>query len=129
MKRSASAADKKQASMRPLRVGEEIRHALAEVMHDVGFFDRALAGTSFTVSQVQVSPDLKHANVYVTPLGKSDAEAAQMVALLNKHASRFRQEVNRRVSLKFSAALKFHHDTSFDVAARMEGLLRSPDEE
>ncbi len=126
MKRSD--ADKKQASMRPLRVGEEIRHALAEVMHDVGFFDPRLAGTSFTVSQVQVSPDLKHANVYVTPLGKSDDEAAELVKLLNKHASRFRQEVNRRVSLKFSAQLRFHHDSSFDVAARLEDLLRDPEE-
>ncbi len=115
--------------MRPLRVGEEIRHALAEVMHDVSFFDPRLAGTSFTVSQVQVSPDLKHANVYVTPLGKSDNEAAAMVAILNKHASKFRQEVNRRVNLKFSAALRFHHDSSFDVAARLEDLLKHGDDE
>ena len=110
-------------SHRPLRVGEEIRHALAEVMHDVGFMDTKLRDISFTVSQVQMSPDLRYADVFVTPFGKTEDEAAALVEILNDHAKRFRQEVNRRVKLRFSAELRFVHDQSFDIAARMEDLL------
>lgn len=124
-----SSSTKSSPSMRPLRVGEEIRHALAEVMHDTSFLDARLSGASITVSQVQMSPDLKHANVFVTPFGVTGDEAAGMITALNKHRTHFRQEVNRRVNLKFSAQLKFIHDSSFDTAARMEDLLRdTPDE-
>ena len=112
-------------SNRPLRVGEEIRHALAESLHDIGFVAPELVGHSITISQVQVSPDLKHANVFVTPLGQSESEAAPIIHALNTHAGHFRHEVDRRVALKFSAKLKFIYDSSFETAARMEELLRS----
>lgn len=116
---------KNQASQRQLRVGEEIRHALAEVMLDISFLDTRLAGVSVTVSQVQAAPDLRYANVYVIPLGLSGEEAEKVVRALNDHAKHLRHEVDRRVRLKFSAALKFIYDTSLDTAARLEELLKS----
>lgn len=113
------------ASQRQLRVGEEIRHALAEVLLDSGFVHPVLEGVSVTVAQVQMSPDLRHANVFVTPLGKSGEEAEIIVKALNQHSGHFRHEVDHKVALKFSAKLKFIYDTSFDQAARMEEILRS----
>jgi len=119
-----SAKNPNQASQRQLRVGEEIRHALADVMRDSGFIDPLLESVSVTVSQVKMSPDLRHAHAYVTPLGQSGEMAEKVVNVLNKHAGYFRHEVDRRVALKFSAALKFIYDASFETAARLEELLR-----
>lgn len=112
-------------SQRPLRVGEEIRHALAEAVSNISFIAPELEGVSITISQVEVSPDLRHANVFVTPLGYSGEEAQEIIKSLNKHSGHFRHEVDTRVALKFSAKLKFIYDTSFDTAAKMEDLLRS----
>jgi ribosome-binding factor A len=117
-----------QTSQRQLRVGEELRHALAGVMFDIGFVTPELEGVSITISQVEMSPDLRHANVFVTALGKSSEEAAVIIKSLNKHSGYFRHEVDRRVALKFSAKLKFIHDTSFDTAAKLENILRHPGE-
>jgi ribosome-binding factor A len=114
-------------TQRPLRVGEEIRHALAAVLYDISFVAPELDGVSITISQVQVSPDLRHANVFVTPLAKSEAEAAPIIKALNKHSGHFRHEVDRKVALKFSAKLKFIYDASFETAAKMEELLRNPE--
>jgi len=123
-----SAKNPNQASQRQLRVGEEIRHALAEALYDSGFVAHELEGISITVAQVKMSPDLRHAHAYVTPLGQSGEAAEKVVKALNKHAGYFRHEVDRRVALKFSAALKFVYDASFETAARLEDLLRQTGE-
>ena len=122
--RKPAAKNSDVASQRQLRVGEEIRHALAEVLRDGAFADPRLVDVSITVSQVKMSPDLRHANVFVTPLGKSGDGAAEIVKILNKISGYFRHEVDKRVALKFSAKLKFIYDTSFETAARMEELLK-----
>lgn len=126
MKRGAKSQNAN--SQRPLRVGEEIRHALAEGLSNISFVAPELEGISITISQVEVSPDLRHANVFVTPFGYSGEEAERIIKSLNKHSGHFRHEVDTRVALKFSARLKFIYDTSFDVAAKMENLLRHPGE-
>lgn len=118
-----------QTSQRPLRVGEEVRHALADALSAISFIAPELEGVSITISQVEMSPDLRHANVFVTPLGYSGAEAEKIIKALNKHSGHFRHEVDTRVALKFSARLKFIYDTSFDIAAKMEDLLRNPDDD
>ena len=112
-------------SQRQLRAGELIRHALAEVLREQEIQDPALAGVSVTVTEVRMSPDLKHAHCFVQPLGGTNA--AQVVAGLNR-ASRFlRGRVARVVELKFIPDLHFRHDESFDTAAYMNTLFSRPE--
>ena len=112
-------------SQRQLRAGELIRHALAEVLREQEIQDPALAGVSVTVTEVRMSPDLKHAHCFVEPLG--GAHAAEVVAGLNR-ASRFlRGRVARVVELKFIPDLHFRHDESFDAAAYMNSLFARPE--
>ena len=109
-------------SQRQLRAGELVRHALVEILRaeDIA----ALEGASVTVSEVRVSPDLKHAICFVEPLG--GANAAAVVEALNK-ASRFiRGRLGHIIVMKFTPDLKFIHDASFDAATAMNRLLDDP---
>jgi ribosome-binding factor A len=111
-------------SQRQLRAGELIRHALVEILREEDLQDEALAGTSVTVTEVRMSPDLKHAICFVEPLG--GAHAAEVVAALNR-ASRFlRGRLGHAIELKFTPDLKFVHDESFETAAHMDALLANP---
>jgi len=111
-------------SQRQLRAGELVRHALVEILREEDFADPALARVSVTISQVKVSPDLKHAMCFVEPLG--GANAAAVVTGLNR-ASRFlRGRLGHVIDLKFTPALKFVRDASFDAAAHMASLLDDP---
>lgn len=109
---------------RPLRVGEEIRHALAAIIGRGELRDPVLAGQAITVSEVRVSPDLMRATAFVTPLGGGDAAA--VVAALNHAAPFLRGQVVKAVKLRRAPELVFAADTSFDYAARIEGALRAP---
>jgi len=109
-------------SPRRLRVGEEIRHVLADALLHGDLRDPALAGRSITVSEVRVSPDLRRATAYVLPLGGVDGRA--VLAGLGRAVGFLRREVGRRVRLKFVPEIDFALDTAFDNASRMEGLLR-----
>ena len=111
-------------TQRQLRAGELVRHALVEILREEDFDDAALAGASLTVTQVRVSPDLKHAMVFVEPLGGGHAEA--VVAGLNRHARFLRGRLGHTIDMRFTPQLKFIHDESFDVAARMERLFDDP---
>src|SRR5690242_19592581 len=111
-------------STRPLRVGEEIRHALAEILARGELRDPALAGRSITVSEVRVSPDLMRATVFVTPLGGGDA--AGVVKALNHAAPFLRGQVVKAVKLRRAPDLSFTPDMSFDYAQRIEDALRAP---
>lgn len=111
-------------SQRQLRAGELIRHALIEVLRAEDFTDPALAGVSITVTEIRMSPDLRNATVFVEPLGGEAAGA--MVKALNRLAKFLRGRLGRTIDMKFTPALKFLHDESFDEAERMNRLFDNP---
>lgn len=117
---------KKGPSQRQLRVGEEIRHALADVLIRGELHDPTIDGLSITVSEVRISPDLKNATVYVTPLAGS-GKADVVINKLNDKAALMRQMVNKRIVLRYSPKLYFKLDRSFDEALRVNLLLNSPE--
>ncbi len=110
-------------SQRQQRVAELVRHALAEVLSRGDIQDDVITRHVITIPEVRMSPDLKLATAYVMPLGGKDEEA--VLAALERHRKVLRQEVARRVNLKFAPELRFRRDESFDEAARIDALLRS----
>jgi ribosome-binding factor A len=115
----------KAPGQRQLRVGEELRHVLAGVLARGGLRDPVLAGRSITISQIRVSPDLRRATAFAMPLGGT-VEAAELLEALNRAAPWLSHEVGRRITLKYTPALRFELDTVFDEAQRIDALLRSP---
>ena len=112
-------------SQRQLRVGETVRHALAEILAHGNVHDPDLEGHIITVPEVRMSPDLKLANVYVMPLGGRDTEI--VMAALNRNKKFLRGEVAHRVNLKFAPEIRFRIDDRFEEAERIEKLLRTPE--
>ena len=112
-------------SQRQLKVGELIRHALAEIFQRGEIVDDVLSRHSLTVPEVRMSPDLKLATVYVLPLG--GGEAAEAVAHLEKHKRFLRGLLAKKVSMKFMPDLRFKIDTSFQASSRIDALLASPE--
>lgn len=112
------------ASQRQLRVGELVRHAVADLLSQGAVHDAALEGHIITVPEVRMSPDLKLATVYVMPLGGRDSEIVLKALAQNK--TFIRSAVARRVNLKFAPDLRFRIDERFDEAERIETLLRTP---
>src|SRR5437870_3562053 len=113
----------KGATQRQMRVGEMLRHALSEVFSRGNIRDPDLAGVSVTVTQVKPSGDMRHATVFVEPLGGKNG--AQVVVALNRHAKYLRGEMGHIISLKFTPDLRFLEDTSFAEAEKIEGILKS----
>jgi len=111
-------------SQRQLRVGELIRHKLAEMLSRGDIHDDVLAAHVITVPEVRVSPDLKLATVYVIPLGSSDTE--QVLEALNRRRKYIRAEVAHAVNLKYAPELRFRGDETFDEASRIDALLSNP---
>jgi len=114
----------KAPSQRQLKVGEVIRHALAEIFVRGEVMDEVVSKHSLTVPEVRMTPDLKFATAYVMPLGGGEAE--EVVAHLEKHKRFLRGEVAKRVNLKFMPELRFKVDVSFEESARIDALLASP---
>ena len=112
-------------SQRQLRVGEEVRHALSQVLTRGELRDPALVGRSITVTEVRISPDLRAATVFVVPLGE-DGEGA-LVKGLERSAPYLRGRVNEAVHLKHSPRLTFALDTTFAAARRIDEVLHRPD--
>ncbi len=112
-------------TQRQLRVGEQIRHVLAEILAEGNIRDPALKGMSVTVTEVRVTPDLQHATAFVTPLGGRGAEA--VVAALNRHKNYMRGLVGKGLSTRYTPELSFRYDTTFDEAAHIDKLLHSPE--
>ena len=110
-------------SQRQQRVAELVRHALAEVLSRGDLQDDVLTRNVITIPEVRMSPDLKLATAYDMPLGRRDEEAG--LKALDKNRKVLRQEVARRVNLKFAPDLRFRRDESFDEAARIDALLKS----
>ncbi|MFP5297276.1 MAG: ribosome-binding factor A [Caulobacterales bacterium RIFCSPHIGHO2_01_FULL_70_19] len=119
-------------SQRQLRAGELIRHALVEVLREEEIHDPAMEGVSVTVTEVRLSPDLKHATCFVEPLGAGVETAPtaghvdEIVKALNAHARFLRGALGRHIDMKFTPDLKFRHDESFDAAGRMDRLFSDP---
>src|ERR1700752_2732145 len=111
-------------SQRQLRVGEILRHAVADLLAQGSVHDADLEGHIITVPEVRMSPDLKLATVYVMPLGGRDTDV--VIAALERNKKFLRGEVARRVNLKFAPDLRFRVDDRFDEADRIEKLLRTP---
>jgi len=112
-------------SPRQLRVGEEVRHALAHILGRGELRDPALAGVTLTVTEVRMSPDLRHATVFVMPL--AGERAGEALAGLARSAPYLRGVVAREVNLRYAPRLAFRLDTSFDHATRINELLHRPE--
>ena len=109
-------------SQRQLRVGERIRHILAQILREGSFHDPALANANtISVTAVDVGPDLKHAHAYVMPLGGKDAD--KVVEGLNRAAGYFRSQVAPELELRYTPKISFRIDNSFDEAERVANLL------
>ena len=119
-------------SQRQLRAGELIRHALVEVLREEEVHDPALKGVSITVTEVRLSPDLKHATCFVEPLGAGVGAAdlsdhiGDIIKALNAHAKFLRGALGRHIDMKFTPDLRFRHDESFDTASHMDRLFNDP---
>jgi ribosome-binding factor A len=113
-------------SQRMLRVAEQVRHALSETLQRGEIIDPLIENTVVSVSEVRMSPDLRVATAFVSPLGAKDADA--VIEALNKHAKFVRGRVSGALrQMKFMPEFRFKLDTSFDNFARINDLLKSPE--
>jgi ribosome-binding factor A len=112
------------ASQRQLRVGELIRHALAEMLARGDVHDPVIEGHMITIPEVRMSADLRLATIYVMPLGGRDVN--EVIAALERNKRFLRGEIAHHVNLKFAPEIRFRVDDRFDEAERIEKLLRTP---
>jgi ribosome-binding factor A len=119
-----STPDSQGRSVRLLRIGEQVRHAVAEVIGRGDLRDELLQRTIVSVSEVRVTADLRHATVFVKALGGGDDDA--VVKALAGHARYLRGEVARALATKYTPDLRFRPDESYDAGARIDAILRRP---
>ena len=111
-------------SVRLLRVGEQVRHVLSEILHRGDVHDEVLQSHLVSITEVRMSPDLRHATVFVKPLLGQDEEA--VLKALRTNTAYLQREVATRVRMKYAARLKFLADESFDQGGKIDSILRSP---
>jgi ribosome-binding factor A len=111
-------------TQRQLRAGENIRHVLVAILRKGEIRDPALVDKSITVGEVRMSPDLKHANIFVAALGIHDGE--EIAAALNRASKYLRGECGRALASKFTPDLRFLADVSYDAALKMNDLFNDP---
>jgi ribosome-binding factor A len=111
-------------SQRQLRVGELIRHELAEMLTRGDIHDPVIEAHMITVPEVRMTADLRLATIYVMPLGGRDKQ--DVIAAFDRNKRYIRGEISRRVNLKFAPEIRFRVDERFDEAERIEKLLRTP---
>ena len=111
-------------SVRLLRVGEQVRHILSEILQRGDVHDDVLQSHPVSITEVRMSPDLRHATVFVKPLLGQDEDA--VLKALRQNTAYLQREVAHRVRMKYAAKLKFLADESFDEASQIEKLLRDP---
>lgn len=122
MKRRNS-SDRNEPTQRQLRVGERIRHILAEVLRRGELYDPVLEGANLiTVTSVDIGPDLKHANAYIMPLGGKNAD--EIVHALNRASGYFRTQIGNDLDLRYAPKISFRIDHSFEQMAHIDKLLR-----
>ncbi len=112
----------KEPSQRQLRVGEQLRHILAETMQRGHFNEEILIDAHLSISEVKISPDLKHATAYVMSLGGANMD--EILPALNKDKNVFKKEIARNAGLRFTPTIRFVADNSFDEAEKIENILR-----
>ncbi|WP_337828591.1 30S ribosome-binding factor RbfA [Pseudonocardia sp. TMWB2A] len=111
-------------SVRVLRVGEQVRHILSDILMRGDVHDDVLAKHQVSVTEVRMSPDLRHATVFVKPLLGKDEEV--VLKALRTNTAYLQREVATRVKMKYAAKLKFLADESFDEGTHIDQLLRDP---
>jgi ribosome-binding factor A len=111
-------------SVRLLKVGEQVRHVLSGILQRGDVHDDVLAKHLVSITEVRMSPDLKHATVFVKPLLGRDEEV--VLKALRTNTAYLQREVAARVNMKYAARLKFLADESFDEGSRIDQLLRDP---
>ena len=111
-------------SVRLLKVGEQVRHVMSELLARQAVHDEVLTARAVSVTEVRMSPDLRHATVFVKPLLGADEDI--VLKALRTNTAYFQKEVAGRLKLRFAAKLKFLGDESFDEASRIEALLANP---
>lgn len=111
-------------SVRLLRVGEQVRHILSDILTRGEVHDDTLAKHMVSVTEVRMSPDLRHATVFVKPLLGKDEDA--VLKALRTNTAYLQREVAARVKMKYAAKLKFLADESFDEGSHIDALLRNP---
>ena len=111
-------------SVRLLRVGEQFRHILSELLARGNVHDEVLTSHSVSITEVRMSPDLRHATVFIKPLLGANEEA--VLKALRTNTAFFQKEVASRIQMKYAAKLKFLADDSFDEASHIEKLLAQP---
>lgn len=115
---------KKAPTQRQLRVGEEIRHILADVFLKEDLFVPELTGQTLMVTEVRISPDFSIATAFVRPVGEVDTDA--IVKALNEHKGFFRKFMGQNLRLRITPDIRFLKDRSFDEAAKIEALFNDP---
>jgi len=113
-----------QPSVRLLKVGEQVRHVMSEILTRQQVHDDTLTAHSVSVTEVRMTPDLRTATAYVKPLLGEDEEA--VLKALRTHTAYFQREVAQRLKLRFAAKIRFRADESFDEASRIDSLLNDP---
>lgn len=111
-------------SVRLLKVGEQVRHVISELLTRQMVHDDVLSAHTISVTEVRMSPDLRHATVFVKPLLGADEEL--VLKALRTHTAFFQKEVAGKLKLKYAARIKFLGDESFDEASRIDALLADP---
>ena len=111
-------------SVRVLRVGEQMRHVLAELLQRGEVHDDVLTSHVISVTEVRMSPDLRHATVFIKPLLGRDEPA--VLKALRTNTAYLQREVASKMKMKYAAKLKFLPDESFDEASHIDKLLRDP---
>jgi ribosome-binding factor A len=111
-------------SVRVLRVGEQVRHVLSELLTRGEVHDDVLSSTTVSVTEVRMSPDLRHATVFVKPLLGRDEDV--VLKALRTNTAFFQREVAQRVRMKYAAKLKWLADDSFDTGSQIDRLLSDP---
>jgi ribosome-binding factor A len=110
-------------SVRLLRVGEQVRHVLSDILARGDVHDETLASHLVSVTEVRMTPDLRHAIVFVKPLLGQDEEA--VLKALRTNTAFFQREVASRVRTRYAAKIKFRADESFDEGGKIDAILRS----
>lgn len=111
-------------SVRLLKVGEQVRHVISELLTRQQVHDEVLTAHAVSVTEVRMSPDLRHASVYVKPLLGADED--EVIKALRTNTAYFQREVASKLKLKYAAKIKFLPDESFDEAGRIDALLSDP---
>jgi ribosome-binding factor A len=111
-------------SQRQLRVGELVRHAIADMLTRGDVHDPVIEGHLITVPEVRMTADLRLATIYIMPLAGRDAD--EVVTAFERHKKFLRGEIAHRINLKFAPDIRFRIDERFAEAERIDELLRSP---